>query len=154
MLLDIVLVIYANVFIFSSPQLDLTEEHNSDNMAKVKEEEIVSLESNKFENSRWFWFVNLMNPYLDLEEKERPVKELFDPIMSFIAPEQKPVKTVNDYQDDFFDLGALCRSWLSNKSQVGSNCSRRWRRRNTSDQTNPPFYILNAITYRFCDTVR
>ncbi len=101
MLLDIVLVIYANVFIFSSPQLDLTEEHNSDNMAKVKEEEIVSLESNKFENSRWFWFVNLMNPYLDLEEKERPVKELFDPIMSFIAPEQKPVKTVNDYQDDF-----------------------------------------------------
>ncbi|HOV34032.1 MAG TPA: hypothetical protein PLX23_11800 [Candidatus Hydrogenedens sp.] len=101
MVANIILIVYASTFIFSSPQSDITEGNNTSNMAKGRDERAVSLESNEFENSRWFWFVSLMNPYLNLEEKERPVKELFDPIMSFIAPEQKPVKTVNDYQDDF-----------------------------------------------------
>lgn len=61
-------------------------------------EDIISLEPDS-ENSRWFWFISLVNPYPKMES-EKPVKELFDPIMGFFAPDQRPVKTVSDFRDD------------------------------------------------------
>ncbi len=59
----------------------------------------IALNPDNNENSNWFWFVSLVNPYPKMES-EKPVRELFDPIMGFFAPEQKPVKTVSDFRDD------------------------------------------------------
>lgn len=78
------------------PYADIQEE---DKYKKIKSKDAITLDLSDFENSRWFWFVSLVNPYPKMES-EKPVKELFDPIMEFFAPDQRPVKTVSDFRDD------------------------------------------------------
>ncbi len=69
-----------------------------DKKGVTPEENPISLEAYEEENSPWFWFVSLVNPYPKMES-EKPIKEYFDPIMRSLAPEQKPVKTVSDFRD-------------------------------------------------------
>ncbi len=72
----------------------------------IKVDDCVSSDCNGFNNgdgeerkiSNWFWFISVVNPYPKMES-ERPIKEYFDPIMSFLSPDHEPVRTVSDYRD-------------------------------------------------------
>ncbi|MGC8737795.1 MAG: hypothetical protein ACP5UA_04000 [Candidatus Hydrogenedens sp.] len=88
--------ICAGMIISFVSQADLLKNNTSGVQENSK---AISLEPCENENSKWFWFISLVNPYPKMES-EKPVKELFDPIMVFLAPDQEPVKTVSDFRDN------------------------------------------------------
>ncbi len=56
-------------------------------------------ETETAEQRRWYVFIAAVNAYPKLES-ERPIRNLFDPLMRALAPGQDPVRTVGDLRDD------------------------------------------------------
>ncbi len=92
-----------NIFLICAgiifPLLSQTDLPEKSKLGIQENSKTISLEPCTNENSKWFWFVSLVNPYPKMES-EKPVRELFDPIMGFFAPDQRPVKTVSDFRDN------------------------------------------------------